>query len=62
MPFILGVSLREFVVNDNCCVTDEVNNNTTCLRLILQLDFQLARSRRSVATAKKKRCLVASPS
>ena len=57
--FLRGVSLPEFIETDNCCVTTEVRNNTTCLKQILPLYYHLTRSQRRVAVAKLKRCLVA---
>ena len=53
--FLRGVSLPEFIETDNCCVTTEVRNNTTCLKQILPLYYHLTRSQRRVAVAKLKK-------
>ena len=53
--FLRGISLPEFMETDNCCVTTEVRNNTTCLKQILPLYYHLTRSQRRVAVAKLKK-------
>ena len=53
--FLRGVSRPEFVETDNCCVTSDVRNNTTCLRQILPLYYHLTRSRKRLAVAKLKK-------